>query len=489
MRSERRALGAARKAPAFGAALAALGAAATASTTGCHKELTFDPAAIAAHALFAGAPPGFLLGAATSAHQIEGGTRNDWTVWEGGRYPDGRPHVAGGATAARAADSWNRWPDDVAALRTLGANVYRLGIEWSRLEPAPGAWDETAAERYRAMFVALRAAHIEPMVTLHHFTLPLWLAERGGWEWEGAPAAFAAFAARAGAAFGDLVDLWCTINEPNVFVTKGYLSAEWPPGIADPRRAAAVLRALVIGHAQAAAQLRRTDRQDANGDGHATFIGIAQNLRIFDPASRHPVDAIVAGAAASFYNDSFIDAVATGRIHISIPTVVSIDEPYPAARGTFDYLGVNYYTRERVIGQLGGGKDTYRRAPPDGSRPASDMGWEIYPEGLTRLLLHYAAYEWPLLVTENGIADARGDRRPDFLRAHIYALDRARAGGADVIGYIVWSLIDNFEWSYGWQGRFGLFAIDFAGDPTLTRRPTAAVATFQEAARALGLRR
>src|SRR5262245_49927531 len=119
-----------------------------------------------------GVPPGFLLGAATSAHQIEGSTHNDWTVWETGRYPDGKPHVAGGASAARAADSWNRWPLDVAALRELGANVYRLGIEWSRLEPAPGAWDREAAARYREMLEALRAAHITPMITLYHFTLP-----------------------------------------------------------------------------------------------------------------------------------------------------------------------------------------------------------------------------------------------------------------------------------------------------------------------------
>ncbi|HEY2901134.1 MAG TPA: family 1 glycosylhydrolase [Polyangia bacterium] len=461
--------------------------AAAVAAAGCHHELSFAPTDIAAHPLLAGAPRGFFLGAATSAHQIEGGTLNDWTAWERGRYPDGRPHVADGGTTARAADSWHRWPDDVAALRTLGANVYRLGVEWSRLEPTAGAWDQAAAENYRAMFAALRAARIEPLVTLHHFTLPPWIAARGGWEWEGAPAAFAAFAGRAGAAFGDLVDWWCTINEPNVFVAKGYLSAEWPPGVADPKRGAAVMRALIIGHVQATAELRRADRVDADGDGRPTVIGVAQNLRVFDAASRNPVDALVASAAARFYNDSFIDAVATGRIHISIPTVVTIDEAYPAARGTFDYLGVNYYTRERVIGHLfGGAKNTYQRAPPDGRRPVSDMGWEIYPEGLTRLLLHYAAYEWPLLVTENGVADARGDRRPDFLRAHIYALDQARAGGADVIGYIVWSLIDNFEWSRGYQGRFGLFSIDFAGDPTLQRRPTPAVATFQEAARALG---
>jgi beta-glucosidase len=451
---------------------------------GCRNRLHISPEAIAAHRMLADAPATFLLGAATSAHQIEGGTRNDWTAWEKGHYPDGQPHVLDGGSAARAADSWNLWRSDVAALQLLGANVYRLGIEWSRLEPAEGVWDQASADRYRDMFQSLVAAHIQPMVTLYHFTLPTWVADRGGWEWPGAPAAFAAFAARAGAAFGASVDLWCTINEPNVYVAKGYLAAQWPPGVKDPRRAGEVLRALMKAHALATQALRRTDVADADGDGRATRVGIAQNLRVFDPATSNPVDGIVAGIAGAFYNDSFIDSVAQGRIRVSIPGAIDIDEPFPALAGTFDYLGVNYYTREFVIGHLLGPDHYVPTAPPE--LPRNDMGWEIYPEGLYRLLMHYRTYGWPLLVSENGIADNGGERRGDFIRAHIYALDRARAEGADVIGYIYWSLMDNFEWSHGYRGRFGLFSIDFDFDPSLTRRPTAAVPTFQEAARAIG---
>jgi beta-glucosidase len=455
-----------------------------AAAAGCGKPLAFAPEEVAAHRMLAGVRPGFLLGAATSAYQIEGGARNDWTLWEAGRYPDGRPHVADGASAARAADSWNLWRSDLAALETLGANVYRLGIEWSRLEPAPGVWDQAAAARYREMLAALRAARIEPLVTLYHFTLPLWVSSQGGWDWAGAPAALAAFAGRAGAAFGDLVDWWCTINEPNVLVAKGYLSGEWPPGVRDPARAVRALAALERAHGLAAQALRGPDgdHADADGDGFATRIGIAHNLRIFDPASIHPVDRLVASAADAFYNDAFLEAVATGRVRASLPRVLDIDEPFPALRGSFDYLGVNYYTRELVVGHLFGAEHYARAEMPD--RPRSDMGWEIYPEGLTRLLVRYKDRGWPLLVTENGVADARGDRRPDFIRAHIYALDRARAEGADVIGYIYWSLIDNFEWSHGYRGRFGLYSIDF-DDPALVRRPTPAVATFQEAARGI----
>lgn len=463
-------------APAVALALCGAGA--------CSKPLAFDPAAIAKHRMLAGAPPGFLLGAATSAHQIEGGTNNDWTVWEKGKYPDGKPHVLDGASAARAADSWNLWRADVAALQVLGANVYRLGVEWSRLEPAPGVWDEAAAARYREMFAALRAAHIAPMVTLYHFTLPPWVAARGGWDWEGAPAALAAFAGRAGAAFGDLVDWWCTINEPNVLVAKGYLAAQWPPGVRDPPRALRVMAALQRAHGFMAQALRARDTADADGDGRATRIGIAQNLRIFDPKSIHPVDKMVASAADDFYNEQFLDAVATGRVHVKIPRVGEIDEPFPPLAGSFDWLGVNYYTREVVIGHLFGSEHYVPSAMPD--RPRSDMGWEIYPEGLYRLLVRHAARGWPIVVAENGVADNQGNARPGFIREHVYALDRARAEGVNVIGYIYWSLMDNFEWSHGYRGRFGLFSIDFAGDPALTRRATPAVATFQEAARAVG---
>ena len=451
---------------------------------GCRSRVHFSPQVVAAHRMLEDAGPEFMLGAATSAHQIEGGTHNDWTEWEAGRYPDGTPHVQGGGSAARAADSWNLWRADVAALQLIGANTYRLGIEWSRLEPAEGVWDQAAAARYREMLQALVAAGVRPMVTLYHFTLPPWMARRGGWEWAGAPDAFAGFAARAGAAFGGSVDYWCTINEPNVYVAKGFLAAQWPPGVKDPRRAGEVLRALMKAHALAAAALRRSDTVDADGDGHATRIGIAQNLRIFDAATSHPIDGLVASYAGKFYNDSFLDSVAAGQIRISIPGAIAIDEPYPALAGTFDYLGVNYYTREFVIGHLFGAEHYVPTAPPD--LPRNDMGWEIYPEGFYRILTRYSLYGWPLLVTENGMADNRGDRRGEFIRAHIYALDRARADGVNVIGYLYWSLIDNFEWSFGYRERFGLFSIDFDFDPSLTRRPTSAVPVFQEAARNLG---
>jgi beta-glucosidase len=196
---------------------------------------------------------------------------------------------------------------------------------------------------------------------------------------------------------------------------------------------------------------------------------------------------LVAAIADHFYNHTVTDAVATGHIHIVLPTLVTIDEPAPELVGSFDWLGLNYYTRDVVRARLDrsapGGRPYESVIDP--RRTRSDMGWEIYPEGLYRLLRRFAAYGWPIVVTESGVADLRGDARPGFIRSHVYALDRARADGVPVFGYLYWSLTDNFEWSHGYHGRFGLYTIDFENDPELRRRPTPAVATFQELARAL----
>jgi beta-glucosidase len=254
--------------------------------------------------------------------------------------------------------------------------------------------------------------------------------------------------------------------------------------VKDPARAVRALAAFERAHALMTAALRREDRADADGDGHATRVGLAHNVRVFDPASWHPADRYAASAADDFYNQQLIDAVATGRLRAKIPRVLAIDEPFPALAGSLDFLGLNYYTRELTVGHLFGDKHYVPTTAP--GRPVNDLGWEIYPEGLYRLLVRWKDAPWPLFVTEVGVADARGTGRPDFLRAHVYAADRARAEGANILGFLYWSLMDNFEWSHGYDGRFGLFTIDFAHDPTLTRRPTPAVETFREAARNLG---
>jgi len=444
-----------------------------------------SPAQGSAPALADALPQGFLLGTATASHQVEGGNDNDWTDWERGAHPDGTPHIKDRTVSGAACDSWNRFDDDFACMKKLGANAYRMSVEWSRLEPSEGAWNEAAADRYLDWATRLREAGITPMVTLHHFTLPRWVATQGGWMSDRTIDLAASFAGRVARRLGGAVDLWCTINEPNVLMTLGYLKGIWPPGMREQRIAGGVFARLVKAHARMAQAVHENDRKDADGDGHATRIGIAHHVRIFQPASRSPMDKIVSGFMDTLFNQALIDAHLHGRVQITVPGVVDIDEEVPGLAGSYDYLGLNYYGRDHVTADLGDPSLSRQFVPED--RPVSDLGWDIYPEGLYLVLKRYGSLGLPIYVTENGIADRSGMSRPAFLRAHFDALVRAAREGVPVRGYFHWSLLDNFEWAEGHEPRFGLFRVDY-DSPEKKRTATPAVETFQEIARQLGLR-
>jgi beta-glucosidase len=181
--------------------------------------------------LGSGLPKGFLFGAATAAHQVEGGNVNDWTDWETSSFPDGKPHIHTGEPSGLADDSWNRFDDDLALLQQLHATTYRFSVEWSRLEPQKGQWNQAAMDRYVDWAKRLRAAGIEPLVTLWHFTLPRWVQAQGGFTNAATLDDFEAYSRRVAQQLGPHVDWWCTINEPNVYAAKGWLQGEWPPGI------------------------------------------------------------------------------------------------------------------------------------------------------------------------------------------------------------------------------------------------------------------
>ncbi len=429
--------------------------------------------------LGAGLPKGFWLGAASAPHQIEGGLDNDWSRWEEGYFPDGSPHIRDGSRSAESARSWELWPQDIAALEDLGANSYRLGLEWSRLEPAPGVWNAEAAARYREMLLALRAKGIEPMVTVSHFSLPQWFADQGGWESEDALALFTAHCRRVGVAFGDLVDTWVTLNEPNVHALFSYATGQWPPGVQDMKRATRVYATLIRAHAVAAAALRETDLFDANDDGRATFIGMAHHVSLIQPASSSPLDTTIAAATDDYANESVPRAALTGRITLSVPGVIEIDEEVEGLKGSFDFLGLNFYYRLHVRADFSS-MSLSKLYVPEGNS-VSDLGGEVYGDGLYRALKRYGGYPWPIYLTENGIADAADEQRPKFLRDNLRGIERAVAEGVNVGGYFYWSLTDNFEWAEGFGGKFGLYAIDF-NDPLRARvaRPSSQV--FRDAA-------
>ena len=452
--------------------------------SGCNPRPSFAAGDARIEEVGKGFGAGFLLGTATAAHQTEGGLTNDWTQWEAGQFEDGRPHILNDDKSSVATDSWNRFDDDLAAMKRLGVNSYRFSVEWSRLEPKEGEWDATAVARYRQWATRLRSNGIEPMVTLFHFTLPTWVAAEGGWESDKTKERFAAFAGRVAEALGDEVDFWCTLNEPNVYTTFGYLTGDWPPGKSDQVIAAEVLARLVEAHAVATAEVRAKDKIDADGDGLSSKVGIAHHVRIFQPATQSVADVAITGLTDEFFNEAIVLAAKTGRIRLTVPGAVEIDREVPGLAGSFDYLGINYYTRDHIRADLTD-KALSQQYVPRG-RETNDLGWDVYPEGLYQQLKRFSSYNWPLYVTENGVADAAGDQRPEHLLRHLRAIEHAIAEGVDIRGYYHWSLLDNFEWAEGYHARFGLFRIDFAS-PRLIREETPAVETFRQVARNAGL--
>jgi len=407
-------------------------------------------------------PAGFLWGTATAAHQVEGG--NAWNDWSRFETEPGR--IRDGSRSGAASGHWDRVPGDIALMKELGANAYRLSIEWSRVEPGEGTWNEEAWSHYADEIRQLRAAGITPMVTLLHFTLPLWIADRGGLTAPDFAERFGRFAGESARRLGADVDLWCTVNEPNVQMYQGYVEGIWPPGVRDHALASQAFRGLIRAHVAGAKAVRAADP--------GAQVGAAVNLIVFDPASRWLLtDWIASRIAGGGFNWAFYDAIESGRLRFSLPGFPKVDEALDGLAGSADWMGINYYRRNMVrMSPAAPGLVQLRPGPGQ----LTDTGVEIYPEGLLRLVRRaWARYHLPIYITENGLADSVGNARAPFIRAHAHALRLALDEGITVRGYFHWSLVDNFEWAEGWTARFGLYAMDRA---TLERRPTSGAGEF-----------
>jgi len=408
-------------------------------------------------------PPNFRWCVATSAHQIEGGNNNsDW--WDYEQIPGA---IKNGEKSGLACDHWNRLEEDVRLIQDLGVGTYRFSVEWAKIEPRQGEWDWDAIRHYQHEIALLRQAGIEPMVTLHHFTLPRWVRALGGWEWAGAPRAFAHFAGLMYEALGADVRDWITFNEPMVNLVSGYLAGIGPPAKKVGLEETVVpIRGMLLAHASAYRTLH-----DMAGK-RPVRVGLAHHVRIFDPKHRLSwLDKKGARILDQVFNWAFIDAVETGNLRLSIPFALKMNETIPGLKGTQDFLGVNYYTRDIVDFSIKSPPLFLDRIVRPGA-PINDMNWEIYPLGFYRVLKHLASrYPGkPIIVTENGIADSRDDRRMAFLDSHLKFMHRAIEEGVPVEGYCHWSLMDNFEWNEGFGPRFGLYEVDYA---TFKRTPRA----------------
>jgi beta-glucosidase len=423
-------------------------------------ELTMPPVPL---------PRSFLWGTATSAHQLEGGNTNDWTRFEA--LPGA---IERGETSALSADHWNRMAEDVSLMKAITANAYRFSIEWSRLEPREGAWSEEAWTRYGDLVQKLREAGITPAVTLLHFTLPLWMADRGGVAAPEFPERFGRFAAEAGRRLGPGVDVWITVNEPIVQMYMGYVIGTWPPQKKSPPEALSAFAGLLRGHAAAAAALRAADP--------GAKVGVANNLMLLEPRSRLLLtDWLGASFVDRLWNWSFPDAVRDGRARLRLPGA-RLDERIDGLVGSVDFFGLNYYFRY-FVRMAPGASEMVTMTPGPG--PRSELGGtspvgDSPPEALFLLIREaWRRYGLPIYVTEGGIADDKGTMRGPLVRGQVEAIQRARAEGVRVEGYFHWTLVDNFEWEKGYRPRFGLYRLD---RQSLARTPAGGADVFAELA-------
>lgn len=400
-------------------------------------------------------PEGFLFGTATAATQIEG--HCDETDWAAFAREPGRIHE--GDTPAVACDHFHRFREDVALQRRLGMGAHRLSIEWARIERRPGLFDAAAWDHYRAVLGAHRDAGITPMVTVHHFSIPTWLSARGGFLSPELPELLARFAVRAVEALGDLCSLWVTINEPNVLAAHAYLLGIWPPGRSSPVDAVRALRNLLAAHEA----MYRAMHEAASRRGRELSAGVAHHLRVIEPERPGRLaDRACASLYDRLFNEHFTAAV--------------------CARRTQDFFGLNYYSRDLVRFSAEHAREGFMARLVQPGAEVNDLGWEIYPEGLGRLLDAWAPRAGvPIYITENGIADADDDQRPRFLVRHLAEVARAIRRGVDVRGYMHWSLMDNFEWVEGYAPRFGLVRMDYA---TQERHPRPSAELYARIARA-----
>ena len=405
-------------------------------------------------------PESLLLGSATAATQIEGGDENvNWYYWS----LEGR--VGNGESSLPGSGHFERFREDVKLLGELGHQCYRMSIEWSRIEPECGVWSAHGIAHYREEISLLKSQGIIPLVTLHHFSCPQWFQERGGWLAGESIDLFLRFCRVAVERLGDLVEEWCTINEPNVFANDTYMDGKYPPGHkGDMLSYFKVSRHLVIAHLKAY-KLIHEIREENKFPGK-TMVGYAQHMAYFESSKKGFFSRLGKALLERFFHKIYIKGMVEGKL------ILPLGMGYPEGKGRFcDYLGVNYYSRHIITPSANPallfGTVGFVRGIPDERK--TDLGWEIYPKGLARVIRPlWEEYALPVFVTENGLADCSDKKRKAYIRDHLAVLAGLIGEGIPVTRYYHWSFLDNLEWNDGYGPRFGLVEIDY---DTMERLP------------------
>ncbi|MBD3401896.1 family 1 glycosylhydrolase [candidate division GN15 bacterium] len=409
-------------------------------------------------------PNNFLWGVATSAFQIEGRIENDMTDWERqGRFRTEQYDPVAGDTA----DHWRRWEDDFELLKQLGVNSYRFSVEWARIEPTPGQFNQRALDQYSRMIDRLLEKGITPMLTLHHFTHPTWFHERSPWHRSDAPESFMPFVQVVTEKLLDRVPLVVTINEPLVWLLAAYGEGKFPPGYKDLQLMMVALQRMLEAHRLAYDHIksRRADTQ----------VGIAHNFIVFKRARlNHLFDRHLKPLIHRFYNIMIPEAFQTNRLLYQFPLVLAYDEEIELDN-RIDFWGINYYYRMHVRFRFNLERPFDVMFIPRSGEGQSDLGWEIYPKGLRKICKWLEFTGKPLYITENGIAAGDDQLRAEFLKKHLDSLRKAIDDGYPVRGYYHWSFLDNYEWLEGTRAKFGLYHVDFENDYRRSLKPSGAL--------------
>lgn len=401
-------------------------------------------------------PKNFFWGAATSSHQVEGGNTNNWSKWEKQNAErlakkarvnwqkaqlDNFPEMLNpdNYISGRACDHYNLFDNDFNIAKSLNHNAHRFSIEWSRIEPEEGKYNEKEIEHYKHVIASLRKLKIEPFITLWHWTMPIWFSKKGGFEKKENFKYFERFAKIMAENFKDEIKFWITLNEPEIYSVNSYLTGIWPPQRKNPLSFLKTFTNL--------AKVHKTVYQIIKDVNPNALIGIAKNNVYYSTESG--INKCVRFFADWFWNFYFLNKIKKCQ----------------------DFIGLNYYFHHRINYGF-----SPKANPPtvDNNKKNSDLDWELYPEGIYHLLINLKKYNKPIYITENGLADAQDLNRKWFIKENLKYVHKAIQEGTDVRGYFYWSLLDNFEWDKGFWPRFGLIEIDYK---TLERkiRPSAEI--------------
>ncbi len=389
-------------------------------------------------------PAGFLWGSGTSAHQVEGCCINDWSQWEKNnanrlanraktywqewqwkKFPE--MLEPGNYISDRACDHYNRYEEDFDIAKSLGQNAHRISIEWSRIEPEEGKFDEKEIGHYKKVISALRERGLEPFVTIWHWPLPLWLARQGGLTNEKLPFYFSRYAEKLVSALGE-VKFWITFNEPEIYSFNCFLRGVWPPQKKNPVTYLSVINNLIKAHKAIYSAIKKINP--------AAQIGIAAHNVYFEAYKNRVINRLLKKTIDWWWNYHFLNQIKDFQ----------------------NFIGLNFYFHHRI-------NNGFRE---NENKIVSDLGWELYPEGIYEVLIGLKKYNKSIYITENGLADHEDKYREWFIKETLRSLHQAIAAGVDVRGYLHWSLIDFIEWDKGFWPRFGLVGVDRT---TLARTP------------------